>query len=296
MSEKMKRGEFARLCHTTKDTLRHYEEIGLLTPASTAENGYKEYLSTQSIDFMIISALKDAGCFLAEIKHFQAGNKEVLRDVMSECLKKLTDQIDDLQRKKNLLASSIARIDELATWRKDSSLVSGSWRIQDCEQACYIETQLPLHSSLESVFATIADHASYCANIKCDLLAETQQASYRISKKSFETRNYASGFFLCTPILHAVDCDRMHTRPAGIYLQQLNALPLETATRNGETNSKDNSVFETYDALKDLAEQEGLTIIGDVYDAELSLGTIDDTDLLWKETSVLVEPITTLQE
>ena len=30
-------GEFARLCGTTKETLRHYHNIGLLVPARTTE-------------------------------------------------------------------------------------------------------------------------------------------------------------------------------------------------------------------------------------------------------------------
>lgn len=289
MAEKMRSGQFARLCRTTKDTLRHYEDMGLLVPASTAGNGYKEYLVDQAMDFMLISALKDAGCSLAEIKRFQKGSKEAFRDIMADCMEALDAQIVALERKRNLLAGSIARIDELETWRDENGLLeSGSWRIRRCEQASYIETQLPLRSGVDEVFGTIADHAAYCERAGCGLLSEAQQASYRIDGAPFAAGEYGEGFFLCTPTSEPVDCDRRRIRPAGLYLQQLNALPLEAA--RGETDLKDNPVFETYDAFKALANREGLAIVGDAYDAELSLGTIDGADLLWKETSVLVAP------
>lgn len=64
-------GKFAQICQTTKDTLRHYDEIGLLKPASISANGYKIYSASQIIDFLAISSLQEAGCSLEEIKRFQ---------------------------------------------------------------------------------------------------------------------------------------------------------------------------------------------------------------------------------
>ena len=44
MSKKyLKTGEFASLCGVTKDTLFHYDDIGLLKPARVGENGYRLY-------------------------------------------------------------------------------------------------------------------------------------------------------------------------------------------------------------------------------------------------------------
>ncbi|MDL2217710.1 MerR family DNA-binding transcriptional regulator [Christensenellaceae bacterium OttesenSCG-928-M15] len=34
-------GEFSRICFVTKKTLRHYDEIGVLRPKFTADNGYR---------------------------------------------------------------------------------------------------------------------------------------------------------------------------------------------------------------------------------------------------------------
>ena len=46
-------GAFAALCGTTKETLRHYKDIGLLSPAHQGDNGYFYYDVEQFYDFML---------------------------------------------------------------------------------------------------------------------------------------------------------------------------------------------------------------------------------------------------
>lgn len=65
-------GEFARLCGIGKDTLFHYDKIGLLRPALVADNGYRYYTLQQYYQFHIISVLKQAGMPLREIKAYLA--------------------------------------------------------------------------------------------------------------------------------------------------------------------------------------------------------------------------------
>ena len=64
----LKIGEFARVCHTTKDTLLHYDRKGLLRPAYVSENGYRRYSMKQFFDFDLISLLKETGSTLEEIR------------------------------------------------------------------------------------------------------------------------------------------------------------------------------------------------------------------------------------
>lgn len=67
MSEENKKfriGEFARVNGVTKHTLIHYDDIGLLTPAITGENGYRYYIDKQYSDFSNISQLKELGLSL----------------------------------------------------------------------------------------------------------------------------------------------------------------------------------------------------------------------------------------
>lgn len=65
-------GEFARLCGVKKDTLFHYDAIGILRPDIVRENGYRYYSINQFFIFDIISMLKKAGAGLGEIKEYIA--------------------------------------------------------------------------------------------------------------------------------------------------------------------------------------------------------------------------------
>jgi DNA-binding transcriptional MerR regulator len=55
-------GEFARLGRVSVRTLRHYDEIGLMAPASVdPETGYRCYLPSQLGQLNRIIALKELG-------------------------------------------------------------------------------------------------------------------------------------------------------------------------------------------------------------------------------------------
>lgn len=61
-------GEFAKLCHVKKQTLFHYDEIGLLSPEIKKANGYRYYSYHQFELFQVISLFKEVGIPLKRIK------------------------------------------------------------------------------------------------------------------------------------------------------------------------------------------------------------------------------------
>ncbi len=63
-------GEFAKLCNVRKQTLFHYDNIGILKPEITGENGYRYYSAMQLDTFNAISMLKELDMPLAEIKEY----------------------------------------------------------------------------------------------------------------------------------------------------------------------------------------------------------------------------------
>ena len=66
-------GAFAVLCGTTKETLRHYKDIGLLLPAHQGDNGYFYYDVEQFYDFYAISIFRQTGTPLEEIRRCMRG-------------------------------------------------------------------------------------------------------------------------------------------------------------------------------------------------------------------------------
>ena len=61
-------GAFAALCGTTKETLRHYKDLGLLVPVRRGENGYGYYDAEQFYDFYAIAIFRQTGTPLTEIR------------------------------------------------------------------------------------------------------------------------------------------------------------------------------------------------------------------------------------
>ena len=70
-------GMFAQMNHITIKTLRFYEEQGILSPAYVnAENGYRYYTMDQMAVIHQITALKQAGFTLDDIKRLKQGANE----------------------------------------------------------------------------------------------------------------------------------------------------------------------------------------------------------------------------
>lgn len=63
-------GEFAKLCGIKKQTLFHYDQIGILKPDIIGSNGYRYYSYLQFDTYNTISMLKELDMPLAYIKKF----------------------------------------------------------------------------------------------------------------------------------------------------------------------------------------------------------------------------------
>ena len=70
---RMTSGAFAALCGTTKETLRHYKDIGPLSPARQGDNGYFYYDAEQFYDFFAISIFRRTGTPLEEVRRCLLG-------------------------------------------------------------------------------------------------------------------------------------------------------------------------------------------------------------------------------
>lgn len=102
---KLKIGEFARLAQISIQTLRYYDELGLLKPADVdIFNNYRYYTLEQLPRLVQILAFKDLGFSLDQITRLleeKLGNDE-LRRLLSikqqEMHQQLQDQLDRLER------------------------------------------------------------------------------------------------------------------------------------------------------------------------------------------------------
>ncbi|MCL2153614.1 MAG: MerR family transcriptional regulator [Oscillospiraceae bacterium] len=111
--------DFAKFSRVTRDTLLHYDRIGLLTPTSRGENNYRYYSGHQLAIVNLIRTLQQLGMTLGEIKELK---DQRTPELTYEVLKQQIDRIDKkirswVQAKKLLLTiqktiNTVQNIDE----------------------------------------------------------------------------------------------------------------------------------------------------------------------------------------
>lgn len=106
-------GEFAEICGVKKQTLFHYDEIGLLQPEYKKENGYRYYSVQQAEVFSVIDMLKEIGMSLAEIKdffHFKTPKETI--ELLTEKEELMKSKIVELQRTQQVILNKKRQIED----------------------------------------------------------------------------------------------------------------------------------------------------------------------------------------
>lgn len=201
-------GEFARFCDTTKDTLFHYDDIGLLKPAKIGSNGYRYYSINQAMLFDMIQMLKEVGMSLEEIKDYMRR-----RDTQTF--------LTMLQAKDKLLLAEIERLKRLRKLLKNTmNITQDAFNVEenkiefvDKDEEYFIVTPGPKKSDDKSTLDAISKHINYCDKHNFyntftygEIIGEAS-----IADKSFKTMYY------CTKIDKFIHNKHLHIKPAGRY-------------------------------------------------------------------------------
>ena len=111
--------EFAMYSRTTRDTILHYDRIGLLTPVTRGENNYRFYSGEQLITVYVIRSLQKLGMSLDEIKDISdKATPEQVNEVFEQQIVLIEGKIHEWVRARKLLRTlreiiqSVADIDE----------------------------------------------------------------------------------------------------------------------------------------------------------------------------------------
>ncbi len=107
----MTTGELARIMGITKETLFHYDEIGLFRSAVVKTNGYRYYEVRQMELLDTILLLKELGMPLKEIQKLLGNrNPEKMLEVFSERERKIQDEMTKLKNMKRWIVHRKNRI------------------------------------------------------------------------------------------------------------------------------------------------------------------------------------------
>lgn len=106
-------GEMAKMNYVTVQTLRHYDQVGLLEPAHVDdETGYRYYDIRQSAKLDLIQYFKSMGMSLDKIKEkFDKKDAMVIRETLREHQSWLEEQIQEYQLKHRAAERCVYNLD-----------------------------------------------------------------------------------------------------------------------------------------------------------------------------------------
>ena len=123
-------GEFAKICQTTRDTLRYYERQGILVPKKNPVNGYHYYSYTQISSYYFIRTFRGLDCSVGDIREYLLGGEEIRFDEFVEqqyekllyMRKELDQKIDKISVYARVSPENKIRIVE--GWQRRGNIVS----------------------------------------------------------------------------------------------------------------------------------------------------------------------------
>jgi DNA-binding transcriptional MerR regulator len=102
-SELMKIGDFARLADTNLRTLRYYEELGLIQPATRSQGGFRYYRRTDINRVNMIRDLQELGLQLERIRELMAARSQgEVRDIFFARVRRALEEQDHLLEQRML--------------------------------------------------------------------------------------------------------------------------------------------------------------------------------------------------
>jgi MerR family copper efflux transcriptional regulator len=147
----LKIGDFARLAETNLRTLRYYEELGLMVPASRSDGGFRYYRRTDLNRLNMIRNLQDLGLQLEQIRELMATRGvdlergEVLRRVhraLAEQDRLIRERIAALEGQRAKIAAAVGKLLACETCHHHPRLDNNF-----CEPCTHTGEGLPEHLS-----------------------------------------------------------------------------------------------------------------------------------------------------
>lgn len=244
-------GEFAKLCGTTKETLFHYDEIGILKPVHLGENRYRYYTPAQFFDYDLIQMMKYTGSSLSDIKwYFSHYNTSYFLEIFRKKQEEIARKRQELEEISRFLSDTIKMTENALDDVYDRPEVKYE------EEELLLITQIipPEGENIHSVARRMGEHMK-----KCEEFGLKNRAVFGsiISKSNVlsgcqEENAYFSRIPEGTKWSEKLGSENLRIKPAGYY---------------AEVNHKgDYSTFgQGLKCLIDYIEKEELEIIGDGY-------------------------------
>ncbi len=153
-------GEFARLCNVKKQTLFHYDDIGILSPELVGENGYRYYSYNQLDVFNTISMLKEMDMPLADIKRYLDHRSPLdFIGLLKEQRLEVDEKIKELQWLKRFIDTKLHLTEE------GLSVPINEIFLETRSQEHLIITEYVGADKEKDIAAAVTEHLNYCHSL-----------------------------------------------------------------------------------------------------------------------------------
>lgn len=201
--------DFAKLCGTTRRTLLHYDAIGLFSPAGREENGYRFYREDQYDVFLVITALKELGMPLEEIKaYLDTRNPQALQELLALQEAKIASELSSLRQIQKMIVTKKSLLSLGAAVPRNVVL------FEQMPEEILILSQ-PIHSREPTITApALYHHLSLCHKMRLNIGYPFGAMIAEESLKKGEFDVYAYYFTKTDKVLENVNWVK---KPAGEY-------------------------------------------------------------------------------
>ncbi|MGE7622969.1 MerR family transcriptional regulator [Viridibacillus sp. NPDC096237] len=271
MSENLRKyfttGEFAKICHIKKQTLFHYDEIGLLTPEIKTAKGYRYYSYQQYEVFAVIELLKELKMPLKEIRAFLQ-NKTPIESIelLEQQAQLIEKKIQNLTHLREILNKKVAITkNALQTDFESISLVHS-------EEELLLISESTLDTTDKEFLNSVSNFINYSDNYE---LYSGHPIGAILHKDKMIARDFENYSFLYTKMNKDWQGENTWTKPSSFYIV-------------GYHIGDEVNIFETYDKLIAYSKEYQLQLNGYSYE-EYILDAVSVNNLDNYVTKIMIE-------
>ena len=242
--------QFAKLCGTTRDTLRYYYEQNIITPRVDPNNGYHYYSASQISSFFFINTMRKAGCSIKEISNtIHHSNKESIS-------KMVNSKILDMQRELFLINKKISAM-HLGLWilEKYDECTPGVPFLDAIPDMSFSSTEIEDKSSSYHAADIAKDISAHLARANADASFAAFPSGVTIDYKDLTKGNYVYNNIITLSFLPP---DNVNTFP----------LPSNKVVRCYH-NHKTSGIDTTYKKMVSYIKKNRLTACSDLFSVSL---------------------------
>lgn len=261
MKKEIKRlttAQFAKLHEVNKRTLHYYDEIGLFSPITKSEKGYRYYDISQSIDFEYIRMLKELNMSIEEIENYRKKPTPVdFLKIVNAKEKELNKSIQKLKNIKTIIQSKKEKIIFCETLKEQEI------RIEECKAEKLLVYPYDFSDDdISQIFCHLKDIWGI-EQIRMGM------GSY-ISLENVYNMNFEKYEGIYTIVLNNKSVSNSHIKPKGKYLC-------------GYQKGTWDKLPILYRNMIDYAQKNNLRLVGYAYEVGLNDFVIsDETDYITK--------------